>query len=57
MYYVTSIEIIRRHRKSGKSYQKVADYLNQQNIPTKRGKQWSAMQVMRICKRLKKSAA
>lgn len=52
-----AIEVIRRHRRSGKSYGKVADYLNAQNIPTKRGKQWSAMQVMRICKRLKKSAA
>ena len=52
-----AIEVIRRHRKSGKSYQKVADYLNQQNIPTKRGGQWQAMQVQRVCKRIKKSAA
>ena len=52
-----AIEVIRRHRRSGKSYQRVADYLNAQNIPTKRGKQWSAMQVKRVCDRLKKSAA
>ncbi|MGB2925428.1 MAG: recombinase family protein [Limnothrix sp.] len=52
-----AIEVIRRHRKSGKSYQRVAEYLNSQNIPTKRGGQWQAMQVQRICKRLKKSAA
>lgn len=51
-----AIEVIRRHRKSGKSYGKVADYLNDQGIPTKRGKQWSAMQVMRVCKRLKRVA-
>lgn len=48
-----AIELIRRHRKSGKSYGKVADFLNSQNIPTKRGKQWSAMQVKRVCDRLK----
>ena len=47
------IEIIRRHRKSGKSFQKVADYLNDQSIPTKRGKDWNAMQVKRVCDRIK----
>lgn len=52
-----AIEVIRRHRRSGKSYGKVADFLNSQGIPTKRGKQWSAMQVQRICDRLKKKAA
>lgn len=52
-----AIALIRRHRKSGKSYGKIADYLNSQGIPTKRGKQWSAMQVQRIVKRTNKSAA
>ena len=52
-----AIALIRRHRKSGKSYRKIADYLNAQGIPTKRGKQWSAMQVQRICKRTNKKAA
>ena len=52
-----AIELIRRHRRSGKSYGKVAEYLNTQNIPTKRGKQWSAMQVKRVCDRLKRTTA
>jgi site-specific DNA recombinase len=52
-----AIELIRRHRKSGKSYQRVAEYLNFANIPTKRGKAWSAMQVKRICDRLKSEKA
>lgn len=51
------IETIRRHRRSGKSYQKVADYLNLQKIPSKRGKSWSAMQVKRVCDRLRKRTA
>ncbi|WP_024547122.1 recombinase family protein [Picosynechococcus sp. NKBG15041c] len=50
------VDIIRRHRKSGKSYQKIADYLNSQGISTKRGKQWNAMQVKRVCDRLKVKA-
>jgi DNA invertase Pin-like site-specific DNA recombinase len=50
-----AIEVIRRHRRSGKSYAKIADYLNGQSIPTKRGKQWSAMQVQRVVTRLKAS--
>jgi DNA invertase Pin-like site-specific DNA recombinase len=48
-----AIEIIRRHRKSGKSYCKIASYLNDQGIPTKRGKTWTDVQVARIHKRLK----
>lgn len=53
------IEVIRRHRKSGKSFQQVADFLNSQGIQTKRGGQWQAMTVKRVCDRLKseKSAA
>lgn len=47
------VDIIHRHRKSGKSYQKLADYLNAQGITTKRGKTWNAMQVKRVCDRLK----
>lgn len=46
-----AISVIRRHRRSGKSFQKIADYLNAQGIQTKRGKQWNAMQVHRIVKR------
>jgi DNA invertase Pin-like site-specific DNA recombinase len=50
-----AIDLIRRHRRSGKSYAKIADYLNGQGIPTKRGKEWSAMQVQRVVTRLKAS--
>jgi DNA invertase Pin-like site-specific DNA recombinase len=46
-----AISVIRRHRRSGKSFQKIADYLNAQGIQTKRGKQWNAMQIQRIVKR------
>jgi len=49
------IEIVRRHRKSGKSYAQVAEYLNAQGIPTKRGSQWTGMQIKRVCDRLKAS--
>lgn len=45
-----TIKLIKRHRKSGKSYQKIADYLNSKAIPTKQGKQWSSSVVYRICK-------
>lgn len=49
-----TIVLIRRHRRSGKSYAKIADYLNAQGIPTKRGKEWNAMQVHRVIQRSKK---
>lgn len=42
------IGIIRRHRRSGKSFQKIADYLNAQGIKTKRGNEWQGTQVMRV---------
>ncbi|MGV2389301.1 MAG UNVERIFIED_CONTAM: recombinase family protein [Microcystis novacekii LVE1205-3] len=34
------IELIRRHHKSGKSLQKIADWLNEQGYTTKRGQPW-----------------
>jgi site-specific DNA recombinase len=46
------IEIIRKHRKSGKSYQKIADFLNSNNLPTKEKKQWYATTVSNVYKRL-----
>lgn len=47
------IEIIRKHRKSGKSYQAIADYLNNKNYPTKqKGGTWAAMSVSRIYQRI-----
>jgi DNA invertase Pin-like site-specific DNA recombinase len=46
------IDLIRRHHKSGKSLQKIADWLNQQNYTTKRGKQWQRISVKRVLDRL-----
>jgi site-specific DNA recombinase len=46
------IEVIRRHRKSGKSYGELAEYLNEKGYPTKRGGKWSSSTVFNICKRL-----
>ena len=51
------IEIIRRHRKSGKSFAKVAAYLNSEGFTTKRGSQWQATQVKRVCDRAKRATA
>lgn len=45
------IKLIKNHRRSGKSYQKIADYLNVNSIPTKQGKgKWSVSVVHRIVK-------
>lgn len=46
------IEIIRRHRRSGKSPQAIADYLNANGYPTKRGGIWQHTTVRNIIKRL-----
>jgi DNA invertase Pin-like site-specific DNA recombinase len=46
------IEIIRRHHKSGKSLQQVADWLNQSGYKTKRGQQWQRISVKRVLDRL-----
>jgi DNA invertase Pin-like site-specific DNA recombinase len=46
------IELIRRHHKSGKSLQQVADWLNQQGYTTKRGQQWQRISVKRVLDRL-----
>ncbi|MBW4671782.1 MAG: recombinase family protein [Cyanomargarita calcarea GSE-NOS-MK-12-04C] len=46
------IEFIRRHHKSGKSLQQIADWLNQQNFQTKRGQQWKRISVKRVLDRL-----
>ena len=48
-----TIEIIRKHRKSGKSYQSIADYLNQKNLKPKRGGTFKPSSVGDICRRLK----
>ena len=46
------IDLIRRHHKSGKSLQQVADWLNRQGYTTKRGQQWQRISVKRVLDRL-----
>jgi DNA invertase Pin-like site-specific DNA recombinase len=46
------IELIRRHHKSGKSLQQVADWLNQNGYTTKRGQQWRRISIKRVLDRL-----
>jgi site-specific DNA recombinase len=43
-----TIALIQRHRKSGKSPQKIADFLNAQSIPTKRGGTWHHSTVRKV---------
>lgn len=47
-----AIELIRRHHKSGKSLQQVADWLNERGYRTKRGQQWQRISVKRVLDRL-----
>ena len=46
------IELIRRHHKSGKSLQQIANWLNQHGFYTKRGQQWKRISVKRVIDRL-----
>ncbi|MEY3827687.1 MAG: hypothetical protein RLZZ148_2507 [Cyanobacteriota bacterium] len=46
------IELIRRHHKSGKSLQQIADWLNQRGYQTKRGQEWQRISVKRVLDRL-----
>ena len=46
------IDLIRRHHKSGKSLQKIADWLNQEGYTTKRGQPWRRISVKRVLDRL-----
>ncbi|MEE3719261.1 recombinase family protein [Tumidithrix elongata RA019] len=46
------IDLIRRHHKSGKSLQKIADWLNQKGYTTKRGQSWHRISVKRVLDRL-----
>lgn len=46
------VELIRRHHKSGKSLQQIADWLNQRGYKTKRGQQWQRISVKRVLDRL-----
>lgn len=47
-----AIEIIRRHRKSGKSFDRIAQYLNSQEIQTKRGGKWIGRTVYNIYQKI-----
>jgi DNA invertase Pin-like site-specific DNA recombinase len=46
------VELIRRHHKSGKSLQQIADWLNQHGYKTKRGQKWQRISVKRVLDRL-----
>lgn len=46
------IELIRRHHKSGKSLQQVANWLNNNGYRTKRGQNWRRISVKRVLDRL-----
>ena len=46
------IELIRRHHKSGKSLQQIANWMNTQGYRTKRGRQWQRISVKRVLDRL-----
>jgi DNA invertase Pin-like site-specific DNA recombinase len=46
------IELIRRHHKSGKSLQQIADWLNERGYRTKRGQLWQRISIKRVLDRL-----
>ncbi|MEL7007762.1 MAG: recombinase family protein [Cyanobacteria bacterium J06588_4] len=46
------IELIRRHHKSGKSLQQIANWLNENGYKTKRGQQWRRISIKRVLDRL-----
>ncbi|MFM6243818.1 MAG: recombinase family protein [Dolichospermum sp.] len=39
---------MRKHHKSGKSQRQIAEYLNNKNIPAKRGGKWSGTTIGRV---------
>jgi len=50
---LATIETIRKHRRSGKSFAKIAEHLTTEGIPSKHGNKWNAQSVKNICDRLK----
>lgn len=46
------IDLIRRHHKSGKSLQLIANWLNEHEYKTKRGQLWKRISVKRVLDRL-----
>jgi site-specific DNA recombinase len=51
------IELMRRHRKSGKSHNAIAKFLNEHGYQTKRGNKWTNVQVKRVLDRTKVRSA
>jgi site-specific DNA recombinase len=42
------IILIKKHRRSGKSYSEIAKYLNENSYKTKQGKQFTQVQIQRV---------
>jgi hypothetical protein len=42
------VRLIKRHRRSGKSYYAITKYLNQRDIPNKSGKPWNEITVKKL---------
>lgn len=54
---ITRIRLLRRRKKDGmkgRTYQEIADLLNSEDVPTKRGKKWNPALVYHICHRGKR---
>jgi site-specific DNA recombinase len=47
---VKIVQLIKRHRRSGKSYREIVTYLNREAIPNKSGKPWNQVTVMKLAK-------
>jgi len=45
------IDLVRRHHKSGKSLQQIADWLNENGYKTKRCQQWRRISIKRVLDR------
>ncbi len=49
---IQTIDLIRRHHKSGKSQRKIAEYLNKNGVKSKRGGNWTGGTVGKILSRI-----
>ena len=47
----SAIEVIQKQRDAGWSFQKIADFLNQQGVPAPKGRNWHSATVRSICRR------
>ncbi|HEY9685914.1 MAG TPA: recombinase family protein [Coleofasciculaceae cyanobacterium] len=43
------VDLIRRHRRSGKSFFAITKYMNEKGIPNKTGRPWNHVSVKRLC--------